>query len=101
MQTGDLHIAVYDLPNEIVFVSNARADDESRPLPAYDRYAQCRRREGRREWKERGEGGREEEGEGRRGAGGGGRGRREGRGSGEGKWGGEERVERRERVEGD
>ena len=39
VQTGDLHIAVYDLPNEILFVSNARADSESGPLHAYDRYA--------------------------------------------------------------
>ena len=39
VQTGDLHIAVYDLPNEILFVSNAGADSESGPLHAYDRYA--------------------------------------------------------------
>ena len=57
VQTGDLYIAVYDLPNEILFVSNTRADSESGPLHAYDRYAQCRRREGRREGKEGGGGG--------------------------------------------
>ena len=33
------HIAVYDLPNKILFVSNTRADSESGPLHAYDRYA--------------------------------------------------------------
>ena len=39
VQTGDLHIAVYDLPNKILFVFNTRADSESQPLHAYDRYA--------------------------------------------------------------
>ena len=89
VQTGDLHIAVYDLPNEILFVSNTRAASESGPFHAYDSM-QCRMREGRREGKEGGgRGRREEEGGGGRGGGeeggGGGRVRREG-----GKWGGEE-----------
>lgn len=37
VQTGDLHIAVYDLPNEIMYVANAKADYESGPPMAYDR----------------------------------------------------------------
>ena len=38
VQTGDLHVAVYDLPNEILYVSTARANNESGPLYAYERY---------------------------------------------------------------
>ena len=37
VQSGDLHIALYDMPNQQVFVSNARADSESGPPMAYDR----------------------------------------------------------------
>ena len=37
VQTGDLHIAVYDLRNQLLYVSNARADGESGPPMAYDR----------------------------------------------------------------
>lgn len=37
VQTGDLHVAVYDLPNELLYVANAKADSESGPLHAYDR----------------------------------------------------------------
>ncbi len=37
VQTGDLHVAVYDLPNEVLYVANARADDETGPNMAYDR----------------------------------------------------------------
>ena len=37
VQTGDLHIAVYDLPNEILYTANAKADDETGPPMAYDR----------------------------------------------------------------
>ena len=37
VQTGDLHIAVYDLPNEVLYVANARADTETGPDMAYDR----------------------------------------------------------------
>ena len=37
VQTGDLHIAVYDLANEILYVANARADYETGPAKAYDR----------------------------------------------------------------
>ena len=76
VQTGDLHSAVYNLPNEILFVSNARADSESVLMTGM----QCRMREGRREGKEGGGGG----------------------GGGRGKGGevGRERVERSERVGG-
>ena len=38
VQTGDLHVAVYDLPNELLYVANAKADSESGPLHAYDRW---------------------------------------------------------------
>ena len=37
VQTGDLHIAVYDLHNEILYTANAKADDETGPPMAYDR----------------------------------------------------------------
>ena len=37
VQTGDLHIAVYDLPNQVLYVANARADSETGPDMAYDR----------------------------------------------------------------
>lgn len=43
VQTGDLHIAIYDLSRGLLYVANARADDESGSLYAYDRYV-CRRR---------------------------------------------------------
>ncbi len=38
VQTGDLHIAVYDLPNEILYTANAKADNETGPPMAYDRW---------------------------------------------------------------
>jgi len=37
VQTGDLHIAVYDLTKMIVHTANARRDGASGPLNAYDR----------------------------------------------------------------
>ena len=37
VQTGDLHVAVYDLTNDHVFIANAKADTESGPLSAYNR----------------------------------------------------------------
>lgn len=37
VQTGDLHIAVYDLTKELVYVSYARGKDESGAQYAYDR----------------------------------------------------------------
>lgn len=37
VQTGDLHVAVYDLTNNLMFVSYARADGETGPQYAYDR----------------------------------------------------------------
>ena len=36
VQTGDLHVAVYDLTKGIVYVANAK-DNESGPTYAYDR----------------------------------------------------------------
>ncbi len=41
VQTGDLHVAVYDLPNHVLYVANARADDETGPNMAYDRLVQA------------------------------------------------------------
>ncbi|XP_062513488.1 protein dcd1A-like [Corticium candelabrum] len=37
VQTGDLHVAVYDLTNNFMFVSTARGDGETGPQFAYDR----------------------------------------------------------------
>lgn len=37
VQTGDLHIAVYDLTDRVMFVANARGTGESGPAMAYDR----------------------------------------------------------------
>lgn len=37
VQTGDLHIAVYDLTKKQVYIANAKADYESGPNMAYDR----------------------------------------------------------------
>ena len=37
VQTGDLHVAVYDLTKGIVYVANAKSDNESGPTYAYDR----------------------------------------------------------------
>ena len=37
VQTGDLHIAVYDFPRNVMYVANARADYESGPNFAYQR----------------------------------------------------------------
>eukprot|EP00118_Oscarella_pearsei_P028851 m.3100 g.3100 ORF g.3100 m.3100 type:complete len:442 (+) comp9050_c0_seq2:79-1404(+) len=37
VQTGDLHIAVYDLTNMVLYVSNAKGDGEEGPQFAYDR----------------------------------------------------------------
>lgn len=38
VQTGDLHVAIYDHHNSTLYVANARADGESGPNMAYDRY---------------------------------------------------------------
>lgn len=38
VQTGDLHVAVYDHRNQTLFVANARADSETGPNMAYDRF---------------------------------------------------------------
>ncbi len=38
VQTGDLHIAVYDLSRDMLYVANAKADYETGPVYAYDRY---------------------------------------------------------------
>jgi hypothetical protein len=40
VQTGDLHIAIYDFSRNFVFVANARGDGESGLPMAYDRYVQ-------------------------------------------------------------
>lgn len=37
VQTGNLHIAVYDHHNNTLYVANARGDGESGPAMAYDR----------------------------------------------------------------
>ena len=37
VQTGDLHIAVYEHHNNTLYVANARADGETGPAMAYDR----------------------------------------------------------------
>ncbi|XP_077988523.1 protein dcd1A-like [Glandiceps talaboti] len=37
VQTGDLHIAVYDLTNSVMYVANAKKDTASGPVWAYDR----------------------------------------------------------------
>jgi glycerate-2-kinase len=37
VQTGDLHVAIYDMSHDFLYVSNARGDHESGPLFAYDR----------------------------------------------------------------
>ncbi len=37
VQTGDLHIAVYDHHNHQLYVANARGDGETGPAMAYDR----------------------------------------------------------------
>lgn len=37
VQTGDLHIAIYEHHNSTLYVANARADGESGPAMAYDR----------------------------------------------------------------
>ena len=39
VQTGDLHVAVYDHHNQTLYVANARADGETGPNMAYDRLA--------------------------------------------------------------
>lgn len=36
-QSGSLHIAVYDLANDFVYIANARGTLESGPLDAFDR----------------------------------------------------------------
>ena len=38
VQTGDLHVAVYDLSRDLLYVANARGDSEQGPTYAYDRY---------------------------------------------------------------
>ena len=38
VQTGDLHVAIYDHQNENLYVANARGDGEEGPSMAYDRY---------------------------------------------------------------
>ena len=35
--TGDLHVAVYDLTHQHMYVANARGDGETGPAKAYDR----------------------------------------------------------------
>lgn len=37
VQTGNLHIALYDLTNDVLYTANARADYETGPRLAYDR----------------------------------------------------------------
>jgi len=37
VQTGDLHIAIYDLTRMMMYVANAKSDNESGPSMAYDR----------------------------------------------------------------
>ena len=37
VQTGDLHIAIYDFVHNSMYVANARGDGESGPAMAYDR----------------------------------------------------------------
>lgn len=37
VQTGDLHVAIYDMSHQLLYVANARGDDESGPDFAYDR----------------------------------------------------------------
>ena len=37
VQTGDLHIAVYDLTKGLVYISYAKSESETGPLYAYDR----------------------------------------------------------------
>lgn len=37
VQTGDLHIAIYDMSHHLLYVANARGSDESGPDFAYDR----------------------------------------------------------------
>eukprot|EP00948_MAST-09A_sp_MAST-9A-sp1_P004194 g4194.t1 len=37
VQTGDLHIAVYDLTDSVMYVANARGTNETGPQMAYDR----------------------------------------------------------------
>lgn len=37
VQTGDLHVAIYDMSRDLLYVANARADNESGPTSAYDR----------------------------------------------------------------
>ena len=38
VQTGDLHIAIYDHQRDSLYVANARGDGETGPDMAYDRY---------------------------------------------------------------
>lgn len=37
VQTGDLHIAIYDLSENLLYVSNAQSDSETGAKYAYDR----------------------------------------------------------------
>ena len=37
VQSGDTHVAVYDLTNMMLYVSNAKGDSEKGPPFAYDR----------------------------------------------------------------
>lgn len=37
VQTGDVHLAVYDLSDNILYVANGRGSKEQGPKPAYDR----------------------------------------------------------------
>lgn len=37
VKTGDLHVGVYDLTDNVMYVANARGTDESGPANAYDR----------------------------------------------------------------
>ncbi|CAF1168844.1 unnamed protein product, partial [Adineta ricciae] len=36
-KTGDLHVALYDLTDTVMYVSNARGTNETGPLEAYQR----------------------------------------------------------------
>ena len=37
-QSGSLHIAIYDLNNDFVYIANAKGTYETGPPDAYDRY---------------------------------------------------------------
>ena len=37
VQTGSLQVAIYDLPNKLLYIANARGDSESGSFNAYER----------------------------------------------------------------